>query len=56
MPESSRRSPDTPTQRLVAAVKQEIRQDLNAYNAYVAEHGSPVEIAREHFSDYDDAL
>jgi antitoxin CcdA len=33
--------------RLGESVKAEIRQDLEAYNAYVAEHGSPADLLRE---------
>ena len=41
---------------LAAQVKAEIRQDLDAYNAYVAKHGSPAELARAHYGDRDDAV
>lgn len=38
-------------------VKAEIRQDLDAYNAYVAKHGSPAELARAHYAtERDDAV
>lgn len=35
-------------------LKAEIAQDLEAYNLYVAEHGSPAELARHHFAAADD--
>ena len=41
----------TLTRRLADQVKTEIRQDLDAYNAYVAEHGSPAELARAHYGE-----
>jgi post-segregation antitoxin (ccd killing protein) len=40
----------------LAALKAEIRQDLVAYNAYVAEHGSPADLVRRHFADGDNAV
>jgi post-segregation antitoxin (ccd killing protein) len=33
-----------------AALEGEIAQDLRAFNAYVAEHGSFAEMAREHYA------
>ena len=42
--------------RLAELLKAEIQQDLAAYNAYVAEHGSPAELARAHYSGRDDAV
>jgi post-segregation antitoxin (ccd killing protein) len=41
----------TLARRLADQVKAEIRQDLDAYNAYVAEHGSPAELARTHYAE-----
>lgn len=41
-------------QATAAAVKIEIRQDLDAYNAYVTRHGSPADLAREHYGERDD--
>jgi antitoxin CcdA len=43
------------TARLTEKLKAEILQDLAAYNGYVAEHGSPAELARVHYAD-DDAI
>jgi antitoxin CcdA len=37
-------------------VKAEILQDLEAYNAYVAKHGSPAELARAHYAERDEAV
>lgn len=37
-------------------LKAEIAQDLEAYNLYVAEHGSPAELARNHYAADDDAV
>jgi len=37
-------------------IKAEIRQDLEACNAYVTEHGSPAELARAHYAERDDAV
>jgi len=34
---------------LAEKIKAEIRQDLDAYNRYVEEHGSPAELARGHY-------
>ena len=42
--------------RLTEQAKAEIRQDLEAANAYVAKHGSPAELARAHYRDRDDAV
>ena len=42
--------------RLAAQLKEDIRRDLEAYNAYVAEHGSPAEMARAHYGNSDDAI
>ncbi len=42
--------------RVAELVKAEIQQDLAAYNAYVAEHGSPAELARAHYAGRDDAF
>ncbi|MDE1924108.1 MAG: type II toxin-antitoxin system CcdA family antitoxin [Gammaproteobacteria bacterium] len=42
--------------RLADLVRAEIRQDLAAYNSYVAEHGSPAEMARAHYAGKDDAV
>lgn len=39
----------TLARRLADHLKADIRQDLDAYNAYVAEHGSPAELARAHY-------
>ena len=36
---------------MIAIVKAEIRQDLEAYNAYIAKHGSPAELARAHYAE-----
>lgn len=44
------------TKRLTEELKAEILQDLAAYNAYVAEHGSPAEMARMHYAGEDDAI
>jgi antitoxin CcdA len=33
-----------------AALEREIAQDLRAFNAYVAEHGSFAKMAREHYA------
>ena len=46
----------TVAKRLAELVKAEIQQDLAAYNAYVAEHGSPAELARAHYAGQDDAV
>lgn len=43
-------------ERVSEAVKEEIRQDLEAYNAYVAEHGSPADLVRERYGDRDGAV
>ena len=43
----------TVARRLADQVKAEIRQDLDAYNTYVAEHGSPAELARVHYGERD---
>jgi len=37
-------------------IKAEIRQDLEACNAYIAKHGSPAELARAHYAELDDAV
>ena len=37
-------------ERTTAALEAEVRQDLEAYNAYVAENGSFAEMAREHYA------
>lgn len=42
--------------RLTETIRQEIRQDLEAYNAYIERHGSPAAMAREHYSQDDDAV
>ena len=44
------------TALLTEQVKAEILRDLAAYNSYVAEHGSPTELARVHYSSDDDAV
>lgn len=44
------------SQRLAESVKAEIRQDLEAYNAYVAAHGSPADLVRGDYADRDDAV
>lgn len=44
---------ETLARRLADQVKAEIRQDLDAYDTYVAEHGSPAELARAHYGDKD---
>jgi antitoxin CcdA len=44
------------TARLTERLKAEILQDLAAYNSYVAEHGSPAELARVHYANDDDAI
>jgi antitoxin CcdA len=44
------------TARLTEQLKAEILQDLAAYNTYVAEHGSPAELARAHYASDDDAV
>jgi post-segregation antitoxin (ccd killing protein) len=44
------------TARLTEQLKAEILQDLAAYNTYVAEHGSPAELARVHYASDDDAI
>lgn len=36
---------------LVDRIKEDIRRDIEALNAYITEHGSPAELAREHPSD-----
>ncbi|HYD68233.1 type II toxin-antitoxin system CcdA family antitoxin [Azospirillum sp.] len=41
---------------LAATMKAEVRQDLDAYNAYVAEHGSPADLVRQHYEADDDAV
>ena len=46
----------TLARRLAEQVKVEIRQDLDAYNTYVAEHGSPAELTRAYYRDRDDAV
>ena len=35
--------------RVAEQLKAEIQQDLAAYNTYVAEHGSPAEVARAYY-------
>jgi antitoxin CcdA len=47
---------DALAQRRAEQIKTEIRQDLAAYNRYVARHGSPAAMARDHFVDRDDAV
>ena len=42
--------------RLAEQLKVEIGQDLAAYNAYLAEHGSPAELARAHYAGQDGAV
>lgn len=42
--------------RLAEQLKAEIQQDLAAYNAYVADHGSPAELARIHYAGEGDAI
>lgn len=44
------------TNRLTEQLKAEILQDLAAYNEYVAQHGSPAELARAHYAGGDDAI
>ena len=44
------------TNRLAEQLKAEILQDLAAYNEYVAQHGSPAELARAHYAGEDDAI
>jgi len=44
------------TNRLTEQLKAEILQDLAAYNEYVAQHGSPAELARAHYAGEDDAI
>lgn len=44
------------TKRLTEELEAEIRRDLEAYNTYVAEHGSPAEMARAHYAGSDDAV
>ena len=44
------------TARLTERLKAEILQDLAAYNSYVAQHGSPAELARGHYARDDDAI
>ena len=41
--------------RLAEQARAEIRQDLEAYNLYVAEHGSPADLARTHYRTDTDA-
>ncbi len=36
-------------------VRAEIEQDLEAYNGFVARHGSPADWVREHYGTRDDA-
>jgi len=40
--------------RKAELLKSEIRQDLEAYSAYAAKHGSFAEMVREHYRDPDD--
>ncbi len=40
--------------RRTEQVKDEIRQDLEHYNAYVAKYGSFAELARQHYQARDD--
>jgi antitoxin CcdA len=40
--------------RRAEQLKAEIRQDLEAMNAYVAKHGSFAEMAREHYQGKDE--
>lgn len=37
-------------------IRDEIKQDIAAYEAYVAEHGNPAELAREYYAKLDDAV
>ena len=46
----------TLAQHLADEANVEIRQDLDAYNTYVAEHGSPAELARAHYGERDEAV
>ncbi len=41
--------------RLTQKAQAEIEQDLAAYDAYVAKHGSPAEMLRDHLADRDGA-
>jgi antitoxin CcdA len=43
-------------ERATEQARLEIRQDLEACDAYVAEHGSPAELARAHFDESGDAV
>lgn len=38
-------------EQVAERARAEIRQDLDAYNKYVAEHGSPVAMSRAHYDD-----
>lgn len=40
----------TVAKRVAERLMAEIQQDLAAYNTYVAEHGSPAEVARAYYS------
>lgn len=42
--------------RLAEQLRAEIQQDLAAYNAYVAEHGSPADLTRAHYAGQVDAV
>jgi antitoxin CcdA len=39
-----------------ALIKEEIRQEMEVYNAFIAEHGSPAELARAHYDEIDEAI
>jgi antitoxin CcdA len=38
-----------------AKIREEIRQEMEIYNAFIAEHGSPAELVRAHYDELDDA-
>ena len=42
--------------RMAEQAKAEAVRDLAAYDAYVAKHGSPAELAREHYRKRGDAV
>ena len=37
-----------------AKIREEIRQEMEIYNAFIAEHGSPAELVRAHYDELDD--
>jgi len=39
--------------RKIEKIEFEIRAEMEAYNAYVKEHGSPAELLRQHYAEED---